>query len=194
VTPEIAAGLNLPSAKGALVNQVTPDSPAGRAGVRERDLILRYGDREIVDISDLTRAVADTKAGTTRELRVLRDGRQQTLRVKIAALEPDEAEALADASSRSSADPASLSMSELGLGLAAGDGGLVVANVKVNSPAADAGLRSGDRVMRINQVEVKTVDAARKAVEDAKRQNRSAVLFQIERNDTRFFVGVPFSD
>src|SRR5690606_19557286 len=106
VTPEIAAGLNLPAAKGALVNQVTPDSPASKAGVRERDLILAFGDREIVHIQDLTRAVADTKAGTTRDLKILRDGRQQTLRVKIAPLEDDGAAVLADASPGASVDPA----------------------------------------------------------------------------------------
>jgi serine protease Do len=196
VTPDIAASLNMPSAKGALVNQVTADSPAARAGVRERDLILAFGDREITHLQDLTQAVADTKAGTTRDLRILRDGRQQTLRVKIdkLAVADDAIPELSRAAPSSAASPASLSMSELGLSLASGEQGLVVSTVKVNSAAADAQIRPGDKIIAINQVEVKSADAAKKAVEDAKKQNRTAVLIQFERNGQRFFVGVPFSD
>jgi serine protease Do len=195
VTPEIAAGLNLPSAKGALVNQVTENSPAARAGVKERDLILAYGDREIRDLTDLTRAVADTKAGTTKDLKIIRDGRQQTLKVRIdkLAAEAGEPARLAGASP-SSANAGALSMSELGLGLASGADGLVISNVKVNSSAFDAGLRQGDKVISINQVDVKTPDAARKAVDEAKKQKRGAVLMQVERDGQRRFVGVPFSE
>jgi serine protease Do len=193
VTPEIAAGLNLPSAKGALVNLVNENSPAARAGVKERDLIVAYGDREIRDLTDLTRAVADTKAGTTKDLKIIRDGRQQTLKVRIdkLAAEAGEPTRLAGASPSSAG---ALSMSELGLGLASNGDGLVVANVKVNSAAFDAGLRQGDKVISINQVDVKTPDAAKKAVDEAKKQKRSAVLMQVERDGQRRFVGVPFSE
>jgi serine protease Do len=193
VTPEIAAGLNLPSAKGALVNLVNENSPAARAGVKERDLIVAYGDREIRDLTDLTRAVADTKAGTTKDLKIIRDGRQQTLKVRIdkLATEAGEPTRLAGASPSSAG---ALSMSELGLGLASNGDGLVVANVKVNSAAFDAGLRQGDKVISINQVDVKTPDAAKKAVDEAKKQKRSAVLMQVERDGQRRFVGVPFSE
>jgi serine protease Do len=164
--------------------------------VKERDLILAFGDREIRHLTDLTRAVADTKAGTTKDLKIMRDGRQQTLKVKIEKLAPEaaEPERLASDDSTAGASPASLSVSELGLGLAANADGLVVASVKVNSSAYDAGLRRGDKVISINQVDVKTTDAARRAVDEAKKQKRSAVLMQVERDGQPRFVGVPFSD
>ncbi|HEX5006608.1 MAG TPA: PDZ domain-containing protein, partial [Hyphomonadaceae bacterium] len=195
VTPEIAASLNLGAPKGALVNQVTENSPAARAGVKQRDLILAFGDREIRHLTDLTRAVADTKAGTTKDLKIVRDGRQQTLKVRIDKLVADAGEPtrLAGASP-STAGASALSMSELGLGLAGGSDGLTVASVKVNSSAFDAGLRQGDKVISINQVDVNTPEAAKKAVDEAKKQKRSAVLMQIERNGERRFVGVPFSE
>ncbi len=195
VTPEIAASLNLPAAKGALVNLVNENSPAARAGVKERDLILSFGDREISHLTDLTRAVADTKAGTTKDLKIIRDGRQQTLKVKIEKLaaEAGEPTRLAGASP-SSGGGSSVSVSELGLGLALGAEGLTVANVKVNSPAFDAGIRQGDKVVSINQVDVNSPDAAKKAVDEAKKQKRSAVLMQIERDGQRRFIGVPFSE
>ncbi len=194
VTPEIAASLNLPAAKGALVNLVNENSPASRAGVKERDLIVAFGDREISSLTDLTRAVADTKAGATKDLKIIRDGRQQTLKVKIEKL-ADSSEPLRLASASSNASPSgAVTMSELGLGLAAGADGLAVANVKVNSPAFDAGIRQGDKVISINQVDVTTPEAAKKAVEEAKKQKRSAVLVQVERDGQRRFVGVPFSE
>jgi serine protease Do len=194
VTPEIAASLNLPAAKGALVNQVTENSPAARAGVKERDLILSFGDREISHLTDLTRAVADTRAGTTKDLKIMRGGRQQTLKVRIEKLAPEAGEPTRLAGASPSSASGAVSMSELGLGLASGTDGLVVASVKVNSAAFDAGVRQGDKVISINQVDVNSPESAKKAVDEAKRQKRSAVLMQIERDGQRRFVGVPFSE
>ncbi|MDP3737022.1 MAG: Do family serine endopeptidase [Hyphomonadaceae bacterium] len=196
ITPDIASSLNLAANKGAMVNQVTDGSPAQKAGLKERDIILSFGDREINHLQDLTRAVADTKAGATKDVKILRDGRQQTVKVKIAPLKVDQVADATDASPTpgSSAKPASLTLSELGLGLATSDDGLYVTNVKVNSGADDAQIRQGDKIVSVNQVDVKSPEAARKAVEDAKKQKRAAVLLQVERNGTRFFVGVPFSE
>ena len=127
VSPDIASSLNLDTAKGALVNSVNDNSPAAKAGVREGDVILRYGDHDIGHVQDLTRAVADTKAGTTKDLQILRDGRQQTLRVNIAPLK----DATPEEPKLASNDPATkgagaLTLSDLGLGLANGEEGVVV--------------------------------------------------------------------
>ena len=195
VTPEIAASIGLASAKGALVQQVTDGSPAAKAGVKERDVILAFGDREISHLQDLTRAVADTKAGTTRDLKIVRDGHPQTLKVKIAPLAAEAKEVkVSDNSPAAGVSPTSTNLTELGLGLASNDDGIFITNVKVNSPAEDAGIQRGDRLVMVNQTEVKSTDAARKAVEEARKQKRTAVLLQIERNDNRMFVGVPFSE
>jgi serine protease Do len=195
VTPDIASSMNLPGAKGALINSVTEDGHAAKAGLKERDVILAFGDREINHLQDLTRAVADTRAGTTRPVKIVRDGRQQTINVRIAPLAADKAVKVSDNSSDGgSVSPASMNLADLGLGLAANDEGIFVTNVKVNSPADDASIKQGDRIVMVNQTEVKSTEAARKAVEEAKKQKRNAVLLQLERNGTRFFVGVPFSE
>jgi serine protease Do len=194
VTPDIASSMNLPGAKGALINSVTADGPAAKAGLKERDVILSFGDREINHLQDLTRAVADTKAGTSRPVKIVRDGRQQTINVKIAPLAADKTVKVSDNSDSGAVSPTSMNLANLGLGLAANDQGIFVTNVKVNSPAEDAGIQKGDRVVMVNQTEVKSTEAARKAVEDARKQKRSAVLLQLERNDTKYFVGVPFSE
>ena len=194
VTPEIAASLNLPAPKGALVNTVTDGSPAGKAGLKEGDIILSYGDKAIDHVQDLTRAVADTKAGTSRDLKILRDGRQQTVKVNIAALKDDAAKPVLASNSAGPAAGGGISLAELGLSLATDDGDVVVSQVKVNSPAADAGIRVGDKLVKVNQTSPTSLDAAKKAVDEAKAAKRSAVLLQLERDGSKYFVGVPFSD
>ncbi len=195
VTPDIASSMNLASAKGALVNQVTDGSPAAKAGLKERDIILSFGDREIAHLQDLTRAVADTQAGVTKPVKIIRDGRQQTVNVKIARLATDASEVkVSDNAPAAGASPTSMNLNELGIGLASNDDGIFVTSVKVNSPAEDAGIQRGDKLVMVNQAEIKSADAVKKAIEDAKKQKRSAVLLQIERNDTRYFIGVPFSE
>jgi len=193
VTPDMAKGLNLADARGAMVSDITDGSPAQKAGFKVGDVILNYGDRTVSEVHDLTRAVADTKAGDSRDIKILRAGKQQTLKVKIAAL--DEAAGgpvkLAGATPKMPAPKTTVSLEGLGLELAS-DNGVVVAGVKVNSSAADVGLKAGDKIVSINQVEVTSPEAARKAVDDVRKQKREAVLVQIEREGRTSFVGIPF--
>jgi serine protease Do len=192
VTPEIASSLRLADAKGAMVNQVTPDSPAGKAGVREGDVILAFGERPVAHVQDLTRAVADTKAGTTKDLKIVRDGREQTLKVNIAALKDEATRPQLASNAPSATRGGGLEMADLGLTLGVNGSDVVVTNVKVNSAAADAGIRAGDKVVKVNQATPASPEAAKKAVDDARKANGSAVLMQLERQGTKYFVGVPF--
>lgn len=193
VTPEIAASLNLQAVKGAVVNNVTDESPASKAGLREGDIILRFGEREVNHVQDLTRAVADTKAGTARDVRIIRDNREQTVRVTIAKLD-EGAQPKPVLASASPGATDGVSVAELGLGLAARDGAVVVTSVKVNSHAADVDIRVGDKVVKVNQVTPTTPEAIRKEVDAARKQGRSAVLLQVERSGQRFFVGIPLAN
>lgn len=194
VTPDIAASLNLPAAKGALVNSVTDGSPAAKAGLKEGDIIMSFGDKAVDHVQDLTRAVADTKAGTTRDMKIIRDGRQQTVKVNIAALKDDAVKPVLASAGTGPAADGGISLSGLGLALATDDGDVVVSEVKMNSPAFDAGIRVGDKVVKVNSTTPTSLDAAKKAVDEAKAAKRGAVLFQFERAGNKFFVGVPFSD
>lgn len=194
VTPDIAKSFGLSDAKGVLVGEVTPNSPASKAGIKPQDVILGFGDHAIKDRHDLTRAVADTKAGTTKDVKILRGGRQQTISVRIAALSdtPVKEKVSLDNNSASKLS-GQVPLSGLGLKLADSDDGLVIADVAVNSAAADASLRPGDKLLMVNQTPVSSASEAQRAVADAKQRHREAVLLQIERDGNKVFIGVPFS-
>jgi serine protease Do len=191
VTPEIARSFGLDEAKGALVAEVTPDSPAAKAGLKPMDLVVAYGDRPIGAMHDLTRAVADTRPGSSRELKIYRDGKERSVTVRIAALEAPDRPAKVANPLTSSSGQVSL---EGGLGLHVAEdnqGRPFIADVLSNSPAEEAGLRAGDRLLMINQMNIASPQDARDAVAQAKKNGREAILVQIERNGSKLFVGVP---
>ncbi len=84
VTADIAASLSLPAVRGALVSEVQPGSPAERAGVRRGDVITAVNGTPVADYNAFRNIIARTQPGTEVTLTVVRDGREQTLSVKLA--------------------------------------------------------------------------------------------------------------
>jgi serine protease Do len=83
LTPELVRELGLPDARGALVVEVLPGSPAERAGLRPRDIIRSFNGRPITDIHALRARVAESDLRTQVELGILREGREQTVTAEI---------------------------------------------------------------------------------------------------------------
>ena len=90
IDDDLAEGLGLDMADGALVARVTEDGPAAENGIEQGDVILNFDGKAIDTLRDLTRAVADTDPGTEAEVVVWRDGAEQTLSVEIAQMPSEQ--------------------------------------------------------------------------------------------------------
>jgi len=155
--------------KGAYVNQVMPNSPAEKAGIKAEDVIVQYGDNKIGDEEELVQAVEQTKPGVQVPVTLIRNGERVTVEVKIGqvATEQEAAARLAGPSK---------------LGVTVGEitpdlreqysveakQGVIVTKVDPNGEGARAGLRKGDVIVKINRTAVASTGEYEAAVEKLK--------------------------
>lgn len=170
VDPDVQRSLGLPSATGALVQDVAPSSPAERAGVRAYDLILGVDGREVRTNDGLIREIAARAPGSTARLRLLRDNREMAVRIKLAERpgragpEEDPGEDKPESSDQERAPaPLGASVRELDrevlrrLEIPERIAGVLVARVEPMSPAFDASIERGHVIMEINRQRVSSV-------------------------------------
>ena len=196
VTDEIAQSLEMDDARGALIAGVQPDSPAESAGFKTGDVILEFNGEMVERVKDLPRIVAAAKANETVKLRMLRDGKEIAMKVKIGSM-PDEDTLASNAQGAKtpSADKLGLALAPLTpetrqrLRLPDNAEGVVIADVERNSPAAREGLRPGDLIKRVGSRKVSSPNEVTEAVKQY--AGRKAVLLLISRQGNDRFVAVP---
>ncbi len=196
VTPEVAESLGLAKAEGALVASVATDSPAAKAGVRPGDIVTGFGGKPITTAKDLSRAVAATEAGGHRILDIMRDGKQVELPVDIGKAKPTLASADAPTHGESAVQVPALGLklatldaqARTHLGVATDASGALIVGVDGSKDASDKGLRPGDLITRVNQQQVSAPGDVVRAVEQAAKDHRKAVLLMVERNQEQRFV------
>ena len=166
MTAELAESLGLDDPNGALVADVTTDSPADKGGLERGDVIVGYDGHTVKENADLPLLVANTQAGAKVPIDVVRDGKARTLTVEIAKLDEPEVAADSEATKRGKWGMAlrELTPEERDrMRLKSGEG-VIVAGVRPDSPAAEAGVREGDVILEVNRTPVKTVDELKKAI------------------------------
>jgi Do/DeqQ family serine protease len=90
LTPEIASSLGISDARGVIVNSVTQNSAAAAAGIQRGDVIVSFNGNPVVDGNSLRNQVAGTAPGTEVQLTIMRDKREQQVRVKLGEYKPQE--------------------------------------------------------------------------------------------------------
>ena len=187
VTDEIAESMGLTGAKGALVSDVTDNSPAAKAGVRTGDTVVSVNGTEILEPKDLARRIAQIKPGEPVDLTVIRDGKPTTVSVEIGSMPSD-----ADLSKAPSVKPAPASLSSLGLSLEqepTGEGVTVTA-VDPGSAAEEKGLRVGDTILQLNGRDVADVDDFKRELDTATRSGQKKVLMLVRTGDRQRFLAM----
>ena len=205
VTEGIAESLGLPKASGALVASVTPQGPAEKAGLKAGDIILEFNGREIGEMRELPRIVAETPIDETVRLVFWRDGKKRSASVKIAELEKAEENGLIasnDITGTHQVKKEGVEVDSVGLSLLALDDtlrehygldsetkGVLIRKVEQMSEAAKKGLYEGDVIVEINQQSVVDPESVISVVEEAQSKGRGSVLLLIDREgDMRFMA------
>jgi serine protease Do len=204
VTEEIAKSVGLDTPRGALVLEVSPDSPAAKAGIKDGDVVLSFNGQPIKEMRNLPRLVAETKIGTTVEVVVWRNNRQQTYRVKLGEL--DETEEAAAPQEEDGDKPELKGEEFLGMELRNLDStlakqlniegktqGIVIVAVEPGGVAAKRGLRRYDIVVGVNQSSVSTVKEFRAAIDEAKKVGREFALVRVSRGKNESYITLPTS-
>jgi serine protease Do len=192
VTPMIAESLALAEARGALVAQVTSESPAAKAGVAVGDVILELGGEPIDTVRELTRKVALAAPGESQPLTVWRSGAEVTLEV-APGLAPGAQLAAAEAmpSAPAAIEALGLELEPLdaqtrqAAGLAADAQGVVV--VGAEGSAAEW-LEVGDVILSVDNEPVRSPGDVVARVAEAEAKDRSAVLVLINRRGEQRFA------
>ena len=165
VDADLQRSLGLPSARGALVQDVTEGSPGQRAGLKPYDLITAIDGQPVGSNDELIRRIAATAPGTTVSVQLMRDQRQMTVAVTLAerrlrSAEPSERggrDAPPPVQPTSAGSPLGLAVRDLvredvrSLALPAGVTGVVISRVDPIGPAFDADLERGQVILEVNR-------------------------------------------
>jgi len=192
VTPAIAEALGLKNARGALVAELEPNSPAAKAGIEDGDVVTSVNDESVADSRDLARKIAAMAPGTATKIGIFRNGQEKTITVTLGVFPRTQVEAEEHKSTRE-APVLGLSLAPARAVPGAGDRGVVITAVDPNGRAAESGLQVGDIIVEIGRHAVNTPAEVRKRVDEAHAKSNRAVLLRIKRGDTMSFVAVPSS-
>jgi serine protease Do len=214
----VASALGIPKDRGELIRSVTSGGAAERAGIRQGDVIVRVGGREVNPDESLAYIVSQQPVGSRVPIELIRDGRRQTVSVTVAQRpteeelarlsgvadddegsqlreQPNEQQSTGQRSARASLGLTVQTLTpEIARSLRITDTatrGVVVASVDPSSDAAAKQLQTGDVILSINQRPTRTPEEAAAAVEAARTAGRNSVLLLVRRgNNPPLYIGV----
>ncbi len=199
VTPAIAESLGLSTPHGALVAQVMPNTPAERAGLKQGDVIVAFNGKPVKEMHDLPLIVADTPAGKTVPIEVVRDGKTLTLHATIAEMKPGQEVASAEEGGNGQTSP----VHSLGLALAPLNSqtrqrfhvdksvtGVIIVGVQDGSVAASQGLQPGDVIVRVGSESVTEPEQVKSKFAAAIKEKKKSILVLLDRGGHDLFVAL----
>ncbi len=197
VTEDLATEFKLKDQSGALVGEVTPNSPAAEAGLKEGDVVVEFKGKKVADSRQFRLMVAQTAPGTKVTIKVMRDGEEKTCTVKLGELSEDILAKAGGEGGRGrgpggerdvlrGADVADLdARSRSQFEIPAGIRGAMITSVAPGSAAAEAGLRPGDVIVEVNR---RLVTNAREALEFSSQNKGARLLLRVWRDGGSRYV------
>jgi serine protease Do len=192
VTPELARSFDYDGTGGVLVQEVSPASPAARAGLKAGDIIVSRDGKPVVNAASFRNAIADTPPGTMVTIEFWRDGKMQTRQLKLGELpgtERTDEPAAPEEHARWGLQLSDLTPELQQRLKSSSKQGAVVIAVDPNSPADGAGLQPGDVITQVGDNPVTSVSAAQASLKRALRDDKP-VRLRIERKGHGMFVAL----
>ncbi len=209
VTEEIAESLSLDKERGALVASVNKDGPAAKAGLQAGDVILKFNNQDVNEMRQLPRIVAETKIDTDVPITIWRDGKSLTKSVNVGELEKAEDDGLIKTAANDNSPMSSKDENIKAFGFSASEmtaalrdefgvpetvEGVAVTKVDNLSEAAEKGLLPGDIIVEMNQTNVSTIADINSAIEKAREEKKSSVLFLLNREGNVRFTALKLKE
>jgi serine protease Do len=211
VTDDVAEGLGMTEASGALIAGVSEDGPAATGGLKEGDVVVEFNGKIVKTMRDLPRVVADTPPDDTVDVTVIRDGARVTLKIKVGLLE-DEKLAAAETPSTDQDDqttpPADDAAQMFGLSLGAitdearksfkiGESveGVLVTGVEAGSEAEEKSVKVGEVIVQVSQTDVTEPAQVLDRIKELKTEGRRTVMLLVSGADDKLrFVSLRFEE
>ncbi|HZN45821.1 MAG TPA: PDZ domain-containing protein, partial [Nitrospiraceae bacterium] len=203
ITPALAKSFKLPEQrKGVLISDVNENGPSHTAGMKRGDVVVAFNGKEVQSVSQLRNLVARTTVGKEADIRILREGKEQNLKIKVAERPSDDVLAKREPTPTAPTETvkppdnvlAALRVQTLDaammsqLNLPAKTTGVVVSSVETGSPAESAGLQRGDVIQEINHEVVKSLEDYQKSSSKVKKDEMVVLL--LSRQGNNLFVAV----
>ncbi|NUO08355.1 MAG: DegQ family serine endoprotease [Candidatus Brocadia sp.] len=189
IDPALAKSFNVTVTEGVLISDVQDNSPAKEAGFVRGDIVIEYDGKSIRDVNHLRNVVAQTEIGKKVTAKVLRDGKEQELTVKIAE-QPAELFAAGPGEVPSTKD-LGMTVQNLTKELARNlgieeEGGVIVSEVQPGSPAAMSDIREGDLIKEVHRKKVSNVTEFKKALSEGDKEK--GILLLVKRGEFSRYV------
>jgi serine protease Do len=194
LTPELSQKFGLKKSNGALVSDVAKDSPAAKAGIIRGDIILEFNGKEIKEVSSLRNMVAQSKIGAEISMKILRSGKEYTIKVTIIEMPREVAEVVPDQLPDDTKAEVLTGLTVMDLtkeivrqlGFSKDEKGVVVVKVELGSPADEADIKKGDIIKEIDKKGVDNLEDFNRIATNIKKKD--TVLLFINRGGKRFYV------
>jgi len=173
MTPEMAKAFGEKEARGIVVGDVTPKSPAQEGGIQRGDIILAVNGKPVNDSNQLRMDISMMQPGSNVKLTVLRNGSEKQMSLKLAEMPTETAKAEPENDDESTKAVQGVEVTNLTartaerLGLPSSVAGVVVIDIDPASKVADSGLRKGDVIQEVNHQPVKNVSEFQSALKKA---------------------------
>jgi len=183
IDSDLRKSLKLDEVTGVLIAKVEQDTPAEHAGLKKGDVIVKFNNKDVPNVSKFRIVVADSKIGVKTPITIIRKNKEKKLFIKL--IERPEKSVM------KSGEVKTEKTNWLGLDVESLNGdfakklkieeknGVIITNIEGDSPAANSELRTGDIILEVNNQSIKTVSDYKKIIRELKKSDSKIILFYV---------------